>query len=219
MSLPVDAFTGILHPDIHRYLETLAPERSALLQRLEAYAKERGFPLVGYHSGQVMGLLAQLSGARRVFEFGSGFGYSAYFFAKAVGESGEVHGAEKDAWELDAHERLYKGESLKQRIHLHHGGAFDVFEGLAGSFDVVFFDLDKVDYPRALEVALPRLSPGGILLADNVLWGGKTARPAADEDVGTRSLQAYNRLSHEHPELTTAILPVGDGLAVSRKKR
>ena len=216
MSSPVDAVTGILHPDIKRYVEALAPERSALLKRLEAYAMERGFPLVGYHSGRTMALLAQLIGARRVFEFGSGFGYSAYFFATAVGEGGEVHGAEKDSWELDAHERLYQGEALKQRIQIHHGGAFEVFESLPGNFDVVFLDLDKVDYPRALETVVPRLTPGGMILADNVLWGGKTARTAAVEDEGTRSLQAYNRLSHEHPDLTTVILPVGDGLAVSR---
>lgn len=218
MSSPVDAVTGILHPDVKNYVEELAPERSDLLKRLEAYARERGFPLVGYHSGRTMGLLAQLAGARRVFEFGSGFGYSAYFFAKAVGEGGEVHGAEKDAWELEAHERLYGSDPLKQRVHLHHGGAFEVFERLQGSFDVVFLDLDKVDYPRAMEAALERLNPGGLILADNVLWGGKTARPATLEDEGTAALQSYNRRSHEHPRLTTVILPVGDGLAVSRLK-
>ena len=219
MSLPVDAVTGILHPEVKRYLEGLAPERSPLLDRLETYAQERGFPLVGYTSGRTMELLTRLIGARRVFEFGSGFGYSAYFFAQAVGEQGEVHGAEKDQWELDAHERLYAGESIKKRIHLHHGGAFEVFEGLSGRFDVVFLDLDKLDYPRALEVALPRLNPGGLVLADNVLWGGKTARMASQEDEGTRALQDYNRLSHDHPRLSTVILPVGDGLAVSRLER
>ena len=216
MSSPVDAVAGILHPDVKHYLESLAPERSDLLKRLESYAEERGFPLVGYHSGRTMELLARLNGARRVFEFGSGFGYSAYFFAHAVGDQGEVHGAEKDEWEIKAHERLYGGEALKRRVHIHHGGAFEVFANLSGHFDVVFLDLDKVDYPRALEVALERLNPGGLILADNVLWGGKTARTASSEDEGTRSLQEYNRLSHSHPRLSTVILPVGDGLAVSR---
>ena len=217
MSSPSDAITGIIHPGVKQYMEGLAPEQSDLLGRLEAYAHERGFPLVGRHSGRVMEMMARLSGARRVYEFGSGFGYSAYFFARAVGESGEVHGAEKDAWELEAHARLYGESALRTRIHIHQGDAFEVLDQLEGVFDVFFLDLDKVDYPRALDVALSRLAPGGLILADNVLWGGKTAQVADKEDDGTRALQRYNEESHRHGELETVILPVGDGLAVSRK--
>jgi predicted O-methyltransferase YrrM len=217
LSLPIDAFTGILHPEVKAYLEALPEKPDALLQALSDYAAERGFPLVGRSSGRTMALLLQLIGGKRVYEFGSGFGYSAYFFARAVGANGEVHGAEKDAWELEAHARLYAGSPLIQRIHLHEGEAFAVLEGLEGDFDAFFLDLDKVDYPRALAVAKTRLRPGGLIFADNVLWGGKTSREVPEEDEGTRALQVFNRLVHEDPELQTVILAVGDGLSVSLK--
>ena len=88
---------------------------------------------------------------------------------------------------------------------------------LEGDFDVFFLDLDKVDYPKALEIAKGRLRVGGLILADNVLWGGKTSTNVPEEDEGTRALQAYNRLVHADPELETIILAVGDGLSVSFK--
>ncbi len=217
MSLPIDAFTGILHPEVKAYIDALAEDSDPLLEALTDYADERGFPLVGRASGRAIGLFSRLIGARRVYEFGSGFGYSAYFFAAAVGDGGEVHGAEKDEWELEAHRRLYADSPLKERIHIHHGEAFEVLDGLPGDFDVFFLDLDKIDYPRALEVAKTRLRKGGLILADNVLWGGKTARPVAEEDESTAALQRYNHLVHQDPDLETVILASGDGLAVSLK--
>jgi len=218
MSLPIDAFTGILHPEVKSYIDTLAGDSDPLLDALTDYAHEREFPLVGRASGRAIGLFSRMIGARRVFEFGSGFGYSAYFFASAVGEGGEVHGAEKDEWELDAHRRLYAGSPLQERIHIHHGEAFEVLDALPGDFDVFFLDLDKIDYPRALEVAKTRLRAGGLILADNVLWGGKTSRPVPEEDESTAALQRYNRLVHQDPDLETVILASGDGLAVSLKR-
>ena len=101
MSSPSDAVTSIVEPGVQAYLAGLAPGEGALLDALEACAIERGFPLVGRESGRVMRLLSCLIGAERVFEFGSGFGFSAYFFAQAVGASGEVHGSELESWALE----------------------------------------------------------------------------------------------------------------------
>jgi len=217
VSLPIDAFTGILHPGVKAYIEALPEEPDPLLSSLSDYAAERGFPLVGRSSGRAMALLSRLIGAKRVFEFGSGFGYSAYFFARALGPDAEIHGAEKDEWELAAHARLFAGSALASRIQIHEGDAFEVLAGIEGDFDVFFLDLDKVDYPQALQVAKARLRPGGLILADNVLWGGKTSMEVPEEDEGTRALQTYNRLVHADPELETVLLAVGDGLSVSFK--
>lgn len=215
MSLPDDAFTGIVHPEVRAYLASLPGADDPLLDRLESYGIQRGFPLVGRASGRWLELLTAMVGGRRVFEFGSGYGFSAFFFARAVGPQGRVYGAEKDPWELDAHRELYAGHPLAERISMVQGDAFEVLAGLEGDLDVVFLDLDKERYPLAFEVAVPRLRPGGLLLADNVLWGGKTARPAPEEDAATRALQRFNELAAADPRLRTAILPVGDGLSVS----
>jgi len=185
---------------------------------MEAYAEERGFPLIGRASGRWLAWLAQVVDARRVFEVGSGFGYSAFFFAQAVGEAGEVIGADRDAWEIDAHREIYGAHPFSSRIHIHHGEALAVLDALPGEFDVFLLDCDKAAYASTLEHVLPRLRVGGLVLADNVLWGGRTTQEPDQDDVSTQGLREFNRLIHAHPLLDSQILPVGDGLAVCRKR-
>ncbi len=217
LSHPSDGFTGILHPEVRAWLGSLAVEEDPLVAALESYGRERGFPMVGRLSGRWCELLARMVGARRVFEFGSGYGYSAFFFARAVGPEGEVIGSEKDQHELDAHARLFAGHPLKARIDLRLGSAFEIFDATEGDFDVVFIDIHKAGYLQALEAAVPRLRPGGLLLADNVLWGGKVAREVEPGDESTATLQAFTRALYARPQLQPMILPVEDGLAVALK--
>ncbi len=218
MSFPQDAFTGSLHPEVRHYIGSLSQESDALLDRLESYAQERGFPLIGREAGRWLELITRAIGGRRIFEFGSGFGYSAAFFARAVGPGGEVHACEKDRWEQEAFETHFQDAELKARIRYHLGDAFVVFEGLPGEFDGVLIDCNKVDYPRALELAVPRLRSGGVVLADNVLWGGKTSREAPEEDTSIRALQAFNQALFSDQRLRAGVLPVGDGLALGLKR-
>jgi caffeoyl-CoA O-methyltransferase len=217
MSIPKNAIAKIVNPDISQYLSVLAGDPEPLVLEMEAYARQKEFPLVGRSSGRWLELLTKMIGARRVFEFGSGYGFSAYWFARAVGEDGTVIGSEKDQHELDMHLKLFVNSPYLQRIDLRHGDAFQVFRKTEGPFDVVFIDIHKQGYVQALEAALPRVRPGGLILADNVLWGGRTAQPAAEDDEGTMALQEYNRRIMSEPELQSMVLPVGDGLAVSWK--
>ena len=216
MSHPIDAPLHVLHPEVGDYLRQLqGPPGDALLEALEENARIRGFPLIGRSSGRLMEMLCRAIGARRVYEFGSGFGYSAYFFASAVGESGEVIGSEKDAHELDDHQRIYGQHPFASRVRIECGGCFEILEAQEGLFDAVLIDIDKVQYPAALEASIARVRPGGLIFADNVLWGGKVARPAAEDDVSTAALQRFNQLLLADPRLQTQILAVGDGLSVS----
>jgi len=216
MSHPTDAPLHILHPEVRDYISALpGPDPDPIVAQLQAHAATRDFPLIGRTSGGWLEVLTRMIGGKRVFEFGSGFGYSAYFFAKAVGESGEVIGSEKDAHELDDHRRLFDGHPLADRIRIEQGGAFEVFDRQAGVFDIVLIDINKADYPRALEAAIPRVRPGGLILADNVLWGGKTARPAPADDPSTAALQRFNELLMTDQRIRSEILPCGDGLSVS----
>lgn len=218
MSSPTDALSTILDPRVKEYIDTLHGAEDPLLDRMESYAAERGFPLIGRASGRWLTLLAESIGARRVFEVGSGFGYSAFFFAQAVGVSGEVIGADRDAWEIESHREIYSGHPFSSRIYIHQGEALEVLDTLPGEFDIFLLDCDKKAYSQTLEHVLPRLRPGGLVLADNVLWGGRTTQEPAEDDVSTRGLRDFNRLIHAHPELQSEILPVGDGLAVCRKR-
>ena len=215
MSSPSDALTTILTPAVDTYVDGLLGAPSPLADRLAQHAQSRDFPLIGHTSGNWLELLTRAIAGKRVFEFGSGFGFSAHYFARAVGPEGEVIGAEHDAHELEDFERLYGDDPLKQRIDIRLGCAFEVFHGTQGLFDAVLIDIEKEDYPRALEDALARVRPGGLIMADNVLWGGKTAHMAAENDPCTRALQAFNKQLFSDSRIQTGILPAGDGLSVS----
>lgn len=215
MSSPIDARLPILTPEIGAYVDRLPGEPSALAARLAENARSREFPLIGHTSGRWLELLTRAIGGKRIFEFGSGFGFSAYYFARAVGPEGHVLGSECDAHELDDFERLYAGEDLKGRIDIQIGSALDIFDGTDGMFDAVLIDIDKEGYSDALEVAIPRIRKGGLIFADNVLWGGKTARPPRADDTSTLALRSFNQQLFSDPRLLTGILPAGDGLSVS----
>lgn len=230
MSSPSDRVSAILDPQVRTYLDLLGarsdrlgghaldPAEQALHDRLQALAVERRFPLIGADAGRWLELLTRLIGGRRVFELGSGFGYSAFWFARAVGEGGQVLGTEQDAWELQHFDRLWADHPLRARVQLVGGDALAALAAAPGTFDVIFMDIHKRDYPAALQVALPRLRVGGLLLADNVLWGGKVTRPAPPDDAsGTDPLRAYNDAIHGDPRLQSLILPTGDGLGVTLK--
>ena len=215
MSSPVDARMPILTPEIGAYIDRLTGPTSPLAERLAAHAHQRGFPLIGETSGRWLELLTRAIGGTRVFEFGSGFGFSAHYFARAVGPTGEVVGSECDDHELEDFDRLFGSDPLRARITIHHGSALDIFASTTGAFDAVLIDIDKEHYIDALEAAIPRVRPGGLILADNVLWGGMTAQKGAASDPATDVLKAFNERIVSDPRLLTGILPSGDGLSVS----
>jgi predicted O-methyltransferase YrrM len=215
MSHPADAPTHILNSVVRDYLDSLRPADDPLLAKMERYGETRGFPLVGRESGHWLELLTRLTGGARVFEAGSGYGYSAFFFARAVGPTGEVVCTEKDKWEQEAFERLYQDHPFRSRIDFRCADAIEVLSQTSEPFDVAFIDVEKRDYVRLLEALVPKLRIGGLLLADNTLWGGKVAAEAPPEDLSTLGVQAFNRRLFEDSRLQSAILPACDGLSVS----
>ena len=143
MAIPSNARQPIVTPEIGAYIDGLSESPSPLEAALRDHALANDFPLIGQTSGRWLELLARSVGARRVFEFGSGFGFSALYFARAVGEGGEVIGSEFKP-EVHAHfARIYGDEAIAQRIDIRVGGAVDIFNTTQGLFDVVLIDIDK----------------------------------------------------------------------------
>ncbi|HOX43168.1 MAG TPA: O-methyltransferase [Myxococcota bacterium] len=207
----------IVHPSVEKYLEGIQPARDAVLADMEAEALRRDFPAVGPQVGALLGLLARSAGARRVLELGSGFGYSAVWFARALPDGGEVHLTDSSAELLESARGYLARAGLADRARLHLGEALGVARGLQGPFDLVFNDIDKEHYPEVVAPALRLLRPGGLLVTDNALWHGRVTQPAR-RDAATRGVRAYNRAVLSHPELSTVILPLRDGVAVSVKR-
>lgn len=188
-----------------------------VLLEMEAEGKERGFPIIGRLVGVTVELLARSVGAKRVFELGSGFGYSAYWFARAVGPSGEVHGTDGDpANEPKALDYLSRA-GLAEPIRWHVGDAVTHLGAAPGEFDVVYNDIDKDGYPAAWTAARERIRVGGLYVCDNVLWSGRVAVQDRDDPrpVYTQAILEHNRLIAEDDRFISSIVPTRDGVFVA----
>lgn len=189
-----------------------------VLLEMEAEGAHRNFPIIGRLVGVAVELLARSVGAERVFELGSGFGFSAYWFARAVGPGGEVHATDGDpANEPKALDYLSRA-GLVDRIRWHVGDAVETLGAVEGEFDVVYNDIDKQGYPDAWRAARERIRVGGLYLCDNVLWSGAVADPAGDHgrDVKTtNAILEHNRMIADDERFASSIVPTRDGVFVA----
>jgi len=203
----------IVEPAIEAYLTRLEPPGNPVVEAMGKLGAERGFPIIGPLVGRTCGLLARAIGARTVFEMGSGFGYSAAWFAQAVGPGGRVVHTEMDPrLQAEAKDWLARA-GLVDRVEFRLGDAAALLAKDKGPYDVVFIDLDKEGYPAAWELARTRVRVGGLVLTDNTLWQGKVAGKA--RDAATTAVREYNRLSQSDPKFLTTLLPLRDGVSVS----
>jgi predicted O-methyltransferase YrrM len=204
----------IVDPRVESYMRSLLDRYDEpVLLEMEAEGRERGFPIVGRVVGVSLELLARSIGARRVFELGSGFGYSAYWFARAVGPGGEVHGTDGDpANEAKALDYLGRA-GVGDRIRWHVGDALEALAAADGEFDVLFCDIDKTAYPDAWRAARERIRVGGLYLCDNTIgYGGGTV---LDEGPGPDAIREQNRLIAEDERFVSSIVPTREGLLVA----
>jgi len=205
----------ITHPNIVEYLINVTPERDQVLEDMERYAVERNFPIVGPLVGRFLYLLAQAIQARRVLELGSGFGYSAYWFAKATARDSEVICTEGNMENARRAEEYLRRGGIAGKVKFLVGDALKLIDDIDGQFDIVFNDIEKHQYPRAFRKVLPRLRKGGLLISDNVLRDGKILD--RKPEAGTAGILTYNRLIYSSRELFSTIIPLRDGVSVSIK--
>lgn len=208
----------IVNPQVEGYMRgLLARHDEPVLLEMEAEAKESGFPIIGRLVGVTAEVLARSIGAKRVFELGSGYGYSAYWFSRAVGPSGEVHCTDGDP-NNEGKALDYLGRAgLAEPIRWHVGEAVATLEAADGDFDVVYNDIDKDGYPDAWMTARERLRVGGLYLCDNVLWYGRVAVPDPDDARPhyTEAILEHNRLIAEDERYLSTIVPTRDGVMVA----
>lgn len=205
----------ITAPEVNDYLQRVNPPSDPLIIEMERSGRDRGFPIIGPQVGRLCELLARSIGARSVYEMGSGFGYSTWWFSRAVGESGSVvHTDGSEQLSGEAREWMARA-GVADRVRFEVGDARELIAGEDGPFDVIFCDIDKEGYPEALELARPRLRKGGLLIVDNTIWSGRVAMP--DPDETTVAIQQFNDAAAAAPDLLTVILPLRDGVSVSLK--
>jgi caffeoyl-CoA O-methyltransferase len=208
---------GITEASVEEYLYSLLPERDEVLSEIERQAAERKIPIVGPAVGRLLYQQARSIGARTVFEMGSAVGYSTIWWARALGEGGRVVYTDGERRNADEARRNFERAGVLEKIDIRVGDALEILsEQRAESFDIIFNDVDKQDYPRVFKLAVPRLRKGGLLITDNVLWSGRVAQ-TGEKDENTRAILEFNRLLHSSSELYTTILPLRDGVSVSLK--
>jgi len=210
-----------VHPAIETYLARLAScADTPVLLEMEQLAAQLGFPIIGRLCGMFLKTMALGIGARRVFEFGSGYGYSAYWFAAAVGATGNVICTDGDPDNAVRATHFLGKAGFSERVDFRTGWAQDLFRSTSGDFDICYNDVDKGDYPEVWLMARERIRPGGLYVADNVLWHGRVAveNPVDLVPGWTEAILEHNRLIFEDPEFDVFVNPTRDGVIVARRK-
>ena len=209
----------ITNPKIEDYIRgILARHDEPVLLEMEAEGKERGFPIVGRMVGVAIEILARSIGARRVFELGSGYGYSGYWFSRAVGTDGELHLTDGDP-ENERKALDYLGRAgLDKPVRFHVGDAVESLNATEGDFDIVYCDIDKHGYPEAWRASRDRIRRSGMYICDNTLWSGRVTGASDEEDVRpgwTEAIKEMNNAIASDTDYLSTILPIRDGVMVA----
>lgn len=212
-----------LDQSVQSYLEKLASvDDEPVLHEMEALAEQKGFPIIGRLCGQLLEVLARTLGATRIFEMGSGYGYSAYWFSRATGPYGEIHLTDTSRSNERLAKDFLKRAGLLEPINYHVSDAFSAFHNVPGEFDIVYCDIDKHDYPRAWELGRSRVRPGGLYICDNMLWSGRVTDDFEGEDSRpewTRAIKETNDAIVNDPDWRSTIVPLRDGVIVATRIR
>jgi len=174
--------------------------------------------LSGHFQGRILSMLSKLIQPKNILEIGTYTGYSALCLAEGMQDKGVLHTIDNNEELYDLQRKYFDKSGFGNQIKQHIGNALDIIPVLDITFDLVFIDADKQNYSNYLEIILPRLKKGSVILSDNVLWSGKVLEPILKNDKDTKALLNYNKLLNNHPKLETVLLPIRDGLTISRMK-
>jgi predicted O-methyltransferase YrrM len=172
----------------------------------------------GHYQGRVLSMISKLIQPKNILEIGTFTGYAALCLAEGMQANGSLHTIDINEELCDIQRNYFDASGYGKQIKQYTGNALDIIPELAISFDLVFIDADKSNYANYLELLLPKLTSGAVILSDNVLWSGKVVEKVNPKDIDTKALLQYNKILKEHPKLESVLLPIRDGLTISRVK-
>lgn len=207
---------AFLDKGIDQYINQLMPNRDPVLIKMEDYAKQKGFPIIGPQVGTLLAILTRLKKPAKILELGSGYGYSAMWFALHSTGSTTIYCTDGDKKNKKRAGEYFKEAGVDQKIQFHVGDALEFIDSVTGPFDIIFNDIDKEEYPEAFKKSLPKLNKGGLLVTDNTLWRGQVA-DGSIKDKDTEGIREYNRLAFGTSGLLSMVVPLRDGVTVSYK--
>ncbi len=208
-----------LSPDLEDYIQSHSEEEPELLQELtrETHLKVvRPRMLTGHFQGRVLSMLSKIIHPKNILEIGTYTGYSALCLAEGLQKDGQLHTIDTNEELLEIQRSYFNKSGYGNQIVQHTGNAKTIIPTLDSVFDLVFIDAEKKEYPEYFELILKKTKPGSIILSDNVLWSGKVVEPLEVKDKTTQILLNYNKLLKEDPRVETVLLPIRDGLTLTR---
>ena len=206
---------------IDNYVVAHSQKEPELLQHLHRETWQKVLAprmLSGHLQGRVLSMLSKLIKPVHILEIGTYTGYSALCLCEGMSQKGVLHTIDINEELYDFQRKYFDLSPYGNQIVQHLGNALHIIPELRISFDLVFIDADKRNYPAYLELILPKLNTGAVILSDNVLWSGKVVEAIREDDLDTMALLQYNKSLNEHPRLETVLLPIRDGLTISRVK-
>ena len=214
-----------LTPSLYQYLLKNSLREPDILKKLrEETRQSSGYAMqISPEQGQFMALLIELLGAKKALELGTFTGYSALVVALALPENGKMVSCDVDVAATDMAKRFWKMAGVEDKIDLRLAPGLETLQSLiaqgeAGTFDFVFIDADKINYPAYYEQALVLVRSGGLIAVDNVLWDGKVADANIHDDPSTLAIRTLNEKIHQDKRVTMSLLSIGDGLTLARKR-
>lgn len=217
----VDLSMDFLPEHIVNYATEHSQKEPELLQELfrETWQKALVPRMIsGHFQGRVLSMISKLTRPKTILEIGTYTGYSALCLAEGMQEGGILHTIDHNEELHDFQKKYFDRSPFKDQIRQHVGEALQIIPTLSGPFDLVFIDADKANYSNYFNLVIDKINPGGILLSDNVLWSGKVTSTPDEKDLDTKELIIYNKLLNEDPRIETVLLPIRDGLTLSRVK-
>lgn len=212
----------IVNEKIEKYIEAHSQTEPKLLQELnkETWKKVHSPGMLsGHYQGRLLSMISKLTQPKNILEIGTYTGYSALCMAEGMQSDGKLHTIDVNEELYDLQRKYFDRSDYGEVIIQHVGDAKEIIPTIDASFDLVFIDADKRGYRNYVELVLPKMNSGGLIISDNVLWKGKVVEESAGKaDKRTESLQAFNVFMNTHPQLETILLPIRDGLTLSRVK-
>ena len=206
---------------LDEYVVAHSQEEPELLQQLtrETYQKIlQPIMLSGPYQGRVLSMIAKLKSPKTILELGTFTGYATLCLAEGLQPDGHIDTIDVNEELIDFQRKYFNKSEYGTQIHQHLGNALELIPTLNHTYDLVFIDADKPNYSNYFHLIIDKMNPGGIILSDNVLWHGKVIEPVNDKDISTKAVLEFNTLLKEDSRIETVLLPIRDGLTISRKK-
>jgi len=212
---------NFLPENIDQYASDHSQKEPEILQELFTETWQKALiprMISGHFQGRVLSMISKLSNPKTILEIGTYTGYSALCLAEGLQTGGMLHTIDHNEELYDFQRKYFDRSNHKDQIKQYVGEALDVLAEIQGPFDLVFIDADKANYGNYFKAIIDKMNPGGVILSDNVLWSGKVTEIPNPKDEDTKALIAYNQMMNEDPRIETVLLPIRDGLTVSRVK-